>query len=88
MAEAQKCEACRGAGWWEVECCSGAGGCSCGGEAVHMGDCRVCGGSGELTGDDYDPLANINLIRGLHFIGSGGADTHGIWPNRGNYGRR
>lgn len=82
------CPNCDGTGQWECECCSGAGGCSCRGQAVPMGDCRVCHGTGQLPDDDsgVNYSANIDMIRGLHFIGTGGRDTRDLWPNRGGYG--
>lgn len=70
-------------GRWEVECCNGSGGCSCGGEPVDMGICNACKGSG-FVGDDYDARANIRAIQGLHFIGTGPRGMYDVWPNRGN----
>lgn len=68
--EAVPCEACQGRGEWDAECCSGAGGCSCGGFPVPMGMCRVCGGQGERA-PDADTRANIAAIKGLCYLGSG-----------------
>lgn len=64
------CEACWGAGDWWTECCSGAGGCSCHGQPIHMGGCLACGGSG-LKKDVTNPRANIESIQGYGFIGTG-----------------
>jgi hypothetical protein len=81
------CPYCYGDGTWEAECCSGADGCSCGGRAVDMGACRVCGGTGRVIDGEYDIDANRRQIAGLHFVGTGPADKRDIWPNRGGYGQ-
>ncbi len=64
-----RCEYCTG-GRWESECCNGSSGCSCGGQPVDMGACRVCGGSGWRTAD-ADTTANLRSIQGLCYLGSG-----------------
>jgi hypothetical protein len=80
------CPGCGGSGRFETECCSGAGGCSCRGEIVELGSCRVCGGTGQVVDGAYDRMANRNAIQSLHFIGSGPNHSYGIWPKRGGYG--
>ena len=72
-----KCESCYD-GRVIAACCNGAGGCSCRGDFVDMGPCRVCGGSGWRE-DGSDPMANVHSIAGLCFIGSG--PTDGSWPD-------
>lgn len=75
-----RCPGCNGDGQFWTECCNGAGGCSCRGQIINLGSCRVCGGSGQVEPDQmYDSEANLRAIRGLHFIGSGPQD--GSWPN-------
>lgn len=64
-----RCEHCDN-GRWEAECCNGSSGCSCGGEPVDMGPCRVCNGTGWRT-DDADRTANLRSIQGLCYLGSG-----------------
>lgn len=83
----ERCPGCRGKGTWQTACCNGAGGCSCEGDIVDMGTCNVCGGAGTVTPGEYDARANLKAIQGLHFVGTGGRDTHSLWPNRGGYGR-
>lgn len=80
------CPGCNGSGEWETECCSGAGGCSCRGEAIPMGRCNVCASTGQVPEDisQEQRMANCRAISGLHFIGSGPSGMHSIWPNRGN----
>lgn len=79
------CPGCRGEGRWEAECCNGSGGCSCRGEPIDMGKCNVCGGSGYVAEGEFDKNANVDTIRGLHFLGTGPNHSHGLWPNRGGY---
>lgn len=81
----EPCRGCGGTGIFETECCNGSGGCSCRGEVVNMGSCRECGGQGEIEVGTYRG-ANLDAIRGLHFIGTGSAGTERLWPNRGGYG--
>ena len=82
MSETREtCPGCLGAGDWFTYCCDGAGGCSCRGVEVQMGTCNVCDGAGFVDGE-YNRSANVDAIRGLHFIGTGPADMYGIWPNR------
>lgn len=69
-------------GRWETECCSGAGGCSCGGDRVDMGACHSCHGTGVID-ENWNRTANCDSIRGLHFIGTGSRGTEQVWPNRG-----
>lgn len=71
--EQAKCPSCHGNGEWETECCSGAGGCDCRGQAVPMGRCNVCHGSGYVRADGVgvNTMANCDAIRGLCYIGSG-----------------
>lgn len=64
-----RCTACIG-GRWEAECCNGSSGCSCGGQPVDMGACRVCGGTGWRS-PDANVRANADAIRGLCYLGSG-----------------
>lgn len=73
----ETCPACNGSGRFLAECCSGAGGCSCGGEIVEMGPCRCCGGRGEC-GPSADRMANARSIAGLSYLGSD--------PNNGGIG--
>jgi hypothetical protein len=68
--EQVECEACRGSGYWESECCNGAGGCSCRGEVVDMGPCNVCHGTG-IRGPNDDLGANIKAIGSRCYLGSG-----------------
>ena len=77
------CPGCGGIGSWETACCSGVGGCSCGGELVDMGTCRVCGGQGSVDDNDHNPRANLEAISGLHFAGTGPNGMFDVWPNRG-----
>ena len=58
-----------------AECCNGAGGCSCGGQAVDCGTCRVCNGTG-FRRVDADNRANLRHIQRLAemrrgYLGSG-----------------
>lgn len=73
------CEPCNGSGRFLTECCNGAGGCSCRGKTVDMGNCRVCGGSG-MRHENANTRANIESISGLCFVGSGPKD--GFWCGR------
>lgn len=82
-----ECPGCHGTGRFDTECCSGAGGCDCRGEVIDIGPCRVCEGTGGVDGT-HNPEANLNMIRGMHFIGSGPAGMESVWPNRGNLVRR
>lgn len=66
------CPGCYGSGIFETECCSGAGGCSCRGQIVEVGSCNVCQGRGTVQGA-YDRRANIVVIEGFAFIGTGPA---------------
>lgn len=50
-----------------------------------MGACNVCGGTGRVDGT-HNPRANVDAIRGLHFIGTGPNDMWSIWPNRAGIG--
>jgi len=70
-----QCQYCIG-GRWETECCSGANGCDCRGQAVDMGRCNVCSGAGWHK-PDADTRANIRTIEGRCFIGRG--PTSGPW---------
>lgn len=79
-----RCPGCGGDGRFLTECCNGAGGCDCRGETVDLGDCRVCGGAGQVEEGSFDRTANRQAIAGLHFIGSGPNNMHGVWPNRGH----
>lgn len=67
--ELTPCDCCYG-GRWETECCNGAGGCSCNGQVIDMGPCNVCRGTGWKR-PDADTNANIRVISGLCYIGSG-----------------
>lgn len=71
------CPGCNGAGEWLSECCDGSGGCSCHGQVVQMGGCNVCGGRGEVPEHGYNPMANVETIQGLCFLGTGPKD--GSW---------
>lgn len=73
------CRMCDGRGQWEAACCNGAGGCSCRGDFVPMGTCRVCHGYGQHA-PDADTTANVKAIQGFCFIGTGGSDSYGLWP--------
>jgi hypothetical protein len=83
MSDSICCPGCGGDGRFLSECCNGSGGCSCRGEVVDLGACRVCHGSGRVVEGEYDRAANRNVIAGLHFLGSGPSGMHGLWPNRG-----
>lgn len=85
MSETMRCPGCDGDGRFLTECCDGSGGCTCRGDVVDLGPCRVCGGSGRVVEGEYDPAANRRAIQGLHFIGSGPRGMYGLWPNRGYY---
>ena len=76
------CRHCGGSGTWEAECCNGSGGCSCRGQAVPMGTCRVCRGSG-LRDEGQDERANLRAIEGFCFIGSGPHDSWSGAPRKG-----
>lgn len=78
------CRACHGSGSFEAECCNGAYGCSCRGQVLDMGPCGVCGGSG-VQSEDSDPNANIAMIDGYGFIGSG--PTAGLYADLPRMGR-
>jgi len=65
-------------GHWYAECCDGSGGCSCGGRAMDMGICNVCGGSGWRR-PDADLTANAKTIRSC-FLGSG--PRTGYWAGK------
>lgn len=65
------CPNCLGQGVWEAECCNGASGCSCKGQTVQMGTCQVCHGSGQVKDGEYDGMANLRMIEGLSYLGSG-----------------
>jgi len=82
MEKKKECPSCYGQGTWEVECCNGSGGCSCGGGLVDMGRCNVCGGSGYVIEGQYDDMANVNAIRraGACFAGSG--PSSGYWAGK------
>lgn len=82
----ERCPACNGTGHWETECCSGAGGCSCGGQTIDMGACNVCGGAG-IEPEDADPAANLAAIMGYGFIGSGPTSSS-IYNNTPRMGLR
>lgn len=71
--EMEKCPACHGRGEWESECCNGSGGCDCRGERVQMGTCNVCHGQGQIRKDrqGVDLRANVRIIQGLRYLGSG-----------------
>lgn len=58
------CKYCYGGGELWTECCNGAAGCSCRGQQVYMGNCRVCGGRGELE-EDVNSRANLDVIRNM-----------------------
>lgn len=74
------CPGCYGEGRWEVECCSGANGCDCRGEAVDMGCCHVCNGAGKVVEGQFDKNANRRTIEGRCFIGRG--PTSGYWAGK------
>ena len=82
----ETCPSCYGSGEWETECCSGAGGCSCRGGVISMGQCNVCGGKGQVptTISDEQRMANCRVIKGLCFIGSG--PSGGVWAGEGSRG--
>jgi len=82
-----RCDCCNGRGEWEVACCNGSGGCSCGGELVPMGTCNVCHGTGEID-ETADKMANVRAIRGFGFIGSGPAGGYFGCRAMGRSGRR
>ena len=63
------CECCEG-GIWFSECCDGSNGCSCKGETVNMGRCKVCLGTGRRR-KDADTRANLRTIAGMAYLGSG-----------------
>jgi hypothetical protein len=67
----KRCPVCHGDGTWETECCDGSRGCSCRGERVPMGTCNVCGGSGQVEEGNFNPRANLEMIRGMSYTGSG-----------------
>ena len=67
----ERCPACHGRGEWETECCDGSRGCSCRGERVPMGNCNVCNGSGHVVEGHCDPRANLRMIEGMAYTGSG-----------------
>lgn len=74
-----ECPNCYGSGEWEAECCNGSGGCSCHGQAVNMGACRVCRGTGRVINGKYNGRANSDFIinSGCCFLGSG--PSYGYW---------
>jgi hypothetical protein len=64
------CPNCHGSGELWVECCNGSN-CTCHGEPVMLGKCRVCNGSG-VVGDNPNTMANSQFIRkmGCGYLGS------------------
>lgn len=64
-----RCDHCTN-GRFLAECCNGSSGCSCGGQEVDMGLCRVCYGTGWRTAD-ADTTANIRAIGNRCYLGSG-----------------
>ena len=76
------CPSCNGTGSWETECCSGAGGCSCGGGLVDMGMCNVCNGQGRVIEGQFNPYANSDYLKrsGACFAGSG--PSYGYWAGK------
>jgi len=78
------CPGCGGSGRFETECCNGMSGCSCRGEIIDLGPCRVCDGQGTVIEGQYDRYANRREIQGLHYIGSGPSGMYEVWPNRGH----
>lgn len=66
MVECQNCVN----GEWYAECCNGSRGCSCRGQEVAMGRCRVCGGTGYHKAD-ANTSANWQSIQGRAYLGSG-----------------
>ena len=75
----EECPSCYGSGEWEAECCNGSGGCSCRGQAVNMGRCNVCNGTGRVTQGKYNARANSDFIlrSGCCFLGTG--PSTGYW---------
>lgn len=77
----EPCKYCNGSGRWETECCNGADNCSCRGDTVDMGECRVCCGTGKLeSGKEYRNL-NAESIQGMCFIGTSLTGRTGFWRN-------
>lgn len=67
----EDCPLCQGRGEFSVECCSGGGGCSCGGEPVAM-CCCGCDGAGVVDKTiGVDSSANLKSLEGRCFLGSG-----------------
>lgn len=87
MEDKKICPSCYGEGTWDVECCNGAGGCSCKGGLVDMGTCNVCGGAGYVIEGQYNERANVNAIMrsGACFAGSG--PSSGYWAGKPALGR-
>ena len=75
-----KCLGCCGEGRWEVECCNGADNCDCGGQAVDMGRCNICSGTGEVVEGQFDRNANRRTVEGRCFVGRG--PTSGPWVGK------
>lgn len=44
-----------------------------------MGTCNVCGGVGSVVEGEHNPMANVDAIRGLCFLGTGPMD--GSWSH-------
>jgi hypothetical protein len=63
------CPACNGEGTWYTECCDGSQHCSCHGQPVFMGQCKVCHGTGKVIEGQYNIEANRDSIRGMSYIG-------------------
>lgn len=59
----ENCTACTD-GRLKVECCNGSN-CSCKGDTVDMGICRVCDGTG-LMDEAKTGRENVDFLRGLN----------------------
>lgn len=74
--EEERCPGCLGSGRFESACCNGANGCSCRGDIVDMGACRVCGGRGQVVAGQFNPRANLESIAGMMYLGTGPRSGH------------
>ncbi len=81
----ERCPSCNGSGRLVTECCNGAGGCSCKGDLVDIGICRVCNGYGYVVKGHYDPNANSKFIRATRMCFAGSGPTTGYWADKPSY---
>lgn len=82
-----ECPYCYGEGTYEIECCNGAGGCSCRGGLVDMGACNVCNGTGRVTEGQFNPNANSDYLMSMGACFAGSGPSSGYWAGKPALGR-